>query len=421
MRKKPPKVNLTKLAKLDGKWQRFPVVWNANGSVKAEYVLVNDRPFHAPDGAYCLDWYENGKRLRLSVGTDASDAKQAKDDKEKELQGYIRPEAQSNGNGNQSAKTPLHEAIANFLEKADRDKRKKTFQAYRTALTAFQAVCSKVYVQDVDAMDLARFKTALENGGIKYAYLKSYKSEEIEEHGKIKIDQEMPAQGERSVYNKREIVTYLLKAHNVRRADGSPILQKNDREKPESDKHKAYSREDIEALFAACDDTEKTWFKFFLLTGMREQEVIFQTWDNIDFRNRLILVRDNLAFNYKLKTRKSRREIPMGESLSALLKTWKDNTCRDCALVFPTSGCRPKWDFLDCLKRVAKRAKVRDVTLHRFRATYATWAHRSGMDAKTIQDRLGHTDLETTQGYLSSAEGKEAIAKTNAFETYVGV
>lgn len=411
-----PKVNLTKMAKVNGKWQRYPVVLNSNGSVKPGYILLDGRPMSAPEGNYMLDWYENGKRVRLSVGQDASEALNAKQRKEAELahvaaggSGLVN----GNGNGNGTpSKTPLKDAIAKFLEAAKLEKSKKTHQAYRTALLAFQHSCHKIYVQDIEPMDLSRFKKMLEEGGIEYEY--------TDEKGN-KQKQTMKPQSERSVYNKREIVTYLLKANKVFREDGSPILKGVDREKPVSDKHKAYSREEIEAIFGACNETERTWFKFFLLTGMREQEVIFQTWDNIDFRNRVIHVRDNPAFNYKLKTKKSRRDIPMGESLSALLKAWKEKACKDCALVFPTSGCRPKLDFLDCLKRVAKKAKVKRVTLHKFRATYASWLHRSGTDARTIQELLGHTELETTQLYLSIAEGQEMKSKVNALETYAGV
>jgi hypothetical protein len=41
--------------------------------------------------------------------------------------------------------------------------------------------------------------------------------------------------------------------------------------------------------------------------------------------------------------------------------------------VFPTSGCNPKLDFLDCLKAVAERAELNkeDFWLHKFPSTFA--------------------------------------------------
>lgn len=57
-----PKVNLTKMAKVNGKWQRYPIVLNSNGSIKPGYILLDGRPMSAPEGNYMLDWYENGKK-----------------------------------------------------------------------------------------------------------------------------------------------------------------------------------------------------------------------------------------------------------------------------------------------------------------------------------------------------------------------
>ena len=64
----------------------------------------------------------------------------------------------------------------------------------------------------------------------------------------------------------------------------------------------------------------------------------------------------------------------------------------DCAFIFPTSGCKLKFDFLDCLKTVAKRAKLDadGFWLHKFRATFATRNLRANVDLRTVQLWLGH-------------------------------
>ena len=79
-------VTLLKQVKLDGAWKRYPVVLNRNGSIKANVVLMGEREVAAPDGNYILDWYENGKRMRKSVGKDAADAQVAKERKVAELE-----------------------------------------------------------------------------------------------------------------------------------------------------------------------------------------------------------------------------------------------------------------------------------------------------------------------------------------------
>ena len=67
-------VTLSGRSRLDGIWKRYPVVLNRNGSIKANVVLIGDKEVAASEGNYILDWYENGKRMRKSVGKDAADA-----------------------------------------------------------------------------------------------------------------------------------------------------------------------------------------------------------------------------------------------------------------------------------------------------------------------------------------------------------
>jgi integrase len=65
---------------------------------------------------------------------------------------------------------------------------------------------------------------------------------------------------------------------------------------------------------------------------------------------------------------------------------------------------------------VAKRAELAedDFWLHKFRATFATRALRSGVDLRTVQMWMGHTDLESTMRYLKPNRGKAVREKVNA-------
>ena len=44
-----------------------------------------------------------------------------------------------------------------------------------------------------------------------------------------------------------------------------------------------YSQAELDALFAHCDDLEKAVFATLLLTGLREQELCFLTWRDLNF------------------------------------------------------------------------------------------------------------------------------------------
>ena len=129
-------------------------------------------------------------------------------------------------------------------------------------------------------------------------------------------------------------------------------------------------------------------------------------WDDVNLGQREVHVRYKPEFSFNPKAYKA-REIPIPDSLAATLKVWKGERERRCGLLFPTKGCRPKNDFLDVCKAVAARAKLDPARfwLHKFRATFATNALRKGVDLRTVQKWLGHSDMESTMRYLKPNRG----------------
>lgn len=97
------------------------------------------------------------------------------------------------------------------------------------------------------------------------------------------------------------------------------------------------------------------------------------------------------------------------------LKAWKAKADKACNLVFPTKGCNPKLDFLDCLKAIAERAKLDedDFWLHKFRATFATRCLWAGVDLRTVQQWLGQSDMEPTIRCLKPSRSQHVRDKVN--------
>ena len=54
---------------------------------------------------------------------------------------------------------------------------------------------------------------------------------------------------------------------------------------------------------------------------------------------------------------------------------------------------------LHMLQRVLKRAGLERIRFHDLRHTFATLALQNGVDVKTVQEVLGHENLNTTQIY----------------------
>jgi len=110
------------------------------------------------------------------------------------------------------------------------------------------------------------------------------------------------------------------------------------------------------------------------MTGMREQEVMHTYWTDLNIASNTVRVSHKPDRGWRLKAYKE-REIAIAAKLGKSLKAWKAKSDKTCGLVFPTGGCKPKLDFLDCLKAIADRAKLdpEHFWLHKFRATFATW------------------------------------------------
>ena len=373
-------VNLTKRVQTSKGLRYCTVVLSANGRIKPDLVIVNGQQERHPEGAYYLEWRENGRRVRLSVGKDAQDAAARRQRKEAELHAVnsgvaIVPE---NGNGHRS----LAVAVSEFIEETRLTKKPKTLAAYTTALSYFTESCPKLYLHEIERRDLLKF----------IAFLREKKN-----------------QSPRSIYNKFENVISFLKAQGIR-----DLVGKSDRPRFTEEEPEIYDQAELDELFSACDAEERLWYEFFLMTGMREQEVMYVYWSDINFSAATVRVSHKPDRGWTPKAYKE-REIPIPAKLVTALKAHKANADKTCSLVFPTVGCRPKLDFLDCLKVVAERADLdkSNFWLHKFRATFATRCLWAGVDLRTVQQWLGHSDMESTMRYLKPARSKEVRNKVN--------
>jgi integrase/recombinase XerC len=199
-----------------------------------------------------------------------------------------------------------------------------------------------------------------------------------------------------------------LKAQGLR-----GIVQKNDWPKFVQEEPEVYEKDDLAKLFAACDPGERLLFEFYLMTGMREQEVIYTTWNDVSFTRQTVTVRWKPEYGWTPKNFKE-REIPIPEKLVKELKAAKAKA-KTCPLVFHTSGCLPKFDALHILKATAKRAGLNADAfwLHKFRSTFATWSLWAGVDLRTVQNWMGHVDMESTMRYLKPSRSQAVRDKVN--------
>jgi integrase len=157
-----------------------------------------------------------------------------------------------------------------------------------------------------------------------------------------------------------------------------------------------YSQDEIARILGACDEEDRAAFATLLLTGLREQELCFLTWDDVRLAKgrECVIVRAKPGFSPKDY---EEREIPIPAELAAMLLA----RARNSQWVFPRPDGSQETHLLRRLKRVAAAVRVENATLHKCRHTYATRLLENGADIVTVQRLLGHSDLDTTKRYLN--------------------
>jgi integrase/recombinase XerD len=379
------KANLTKYVATEAGLRYCPAVITPNGRIKQDIVLVNNKEERHPEGAYYLDWRAHGVRTRLSVGKNAVDAQTQCQRKTFELNAashgveVVQSAGQSNGHSN--GHRPLAAAVTEYLEETRLSKKTKTHRAYSTTLNYFQKCCSKPCLEDIARTDMLKFA----------AFLRDEKNH-----------------GPRTVHNRFLHVLVFLKAQGIR-----GLVSKNDWPRYTQEEPEVFEREELDTLFAACNAEERLWFEFFLMTGMREQEVVHCCWKDVSWAAAVVRVTHKPEYDWTPKAYKE-REIPVPTALVESLKAWKSKATAGCSLIFPAAG-RPKQNFLHELKAIAERSGLDKDSfwLHKFRATFATWSLWNGVDLRTVQSWLGHSDLESTLRYLKPSRSQATRDKVN--------
>ena len=379
-------VNITKRIDTPEGKRYCPVVIGPNGRIKPDWVMVNDRQEKHPEGAYYLDWNEDGKRRRMSVGNDAAAAYNSRARKQRELDAIATGLIVSNPIEDES-RLRIRSAVGDFLEEVQLTRQRKTWLGYRVSLGYFQESCEKCFLEDIERRDLLRFA----------AFLRDTKK-----------------LAPRTVHNKfADVLTFL-------QAQGMPkLIGKNDHPRFIEQEVDIYEDEELSQLHAVCSPYHSTLYDFFLMSGFREQEAMNVLWSNVRFHANVIEMRWKPQFNWTPKAYKE-REVPVPNELLDILETYRRSlpALRSSvqALVFSTASGRRDTHMLRALKRNANKAGLNpdDFWLHKFRATFATTHLQAGIDLRTVMTWMGQTNLESIIRYLKPARNRSVIEKVNS-------
>lgn len=143
-----------------------------------------------------------------------------------------------------------------------------------------------------------------------------------------------------------------------------------------------------------------------LNTGLRRQEILDLTWDDIDLENNLIHVSKSKG---STRGQQARRDIPINSALKPELVKWKRNNPR--SKLFPYNEIKTSW------KSALKRAGIKGVRFHDLRHTFASWLVMEGVDLTTVCRLMGHSTIEITMKYahLSPDHRRRAVELLGQF------
>ncbi|HET55572.1 MAG TPA: site-specific integrase [Ignavibacteria bacterium] len=157
-----------------------------------------------------------------------------------------------------------------------------------------------------------------------------------------------------------------------------------------------FTEAEYQTLKRVIDNEDiKDIVEFGLLTGVRQNDLINLTWQQIDFKNSSLIL-DNR--NSRTKSGKV-HSLPL--SISALRVLHKRELNKAGDLVFTSQGERFKQWYLCKRFReyITKAGLSPQLSFHSLRHTFASWLIQKGVPLYVVSKLLTHSDLRTTQIY----------------------
>lgn len=189
-----------------------------------------------------------------------------------------------------------------------------------------------------------------------------------------------------------------------------------------SAKREAATAEDESIIKNLSNDVPFGFFaKFLLFTGCRRGEALAITPQDIDFELKTVSINKTVEWignkpqiKPQPKTAAGKRQIPLPEILIDELKNRQKQN-----YIFQNQNCQLlKNSQIEKLWSDLKKETGIKCTPHQLRHSYATMLFDAGIDVKTAQSWLGHTDIKTTLDtytHLSELRQTQSINKWYEF------
>ncbi len=173
------------------------------------------------------------------------------------------------------------------------------------------------------------------------------------------------------------------------------------------------TKEEVDVLLSQPKPTnfkgarDRAMLELLYATGIRVSEIVALNLDNLDLY---------LGYLYLGDVNFDGRVIPIGKValnyIKIYIKDYREKLVKDDteeALFLNCNGNRlTRQGFWKIVKEYTKKCKInKKITPHTLRHSFAVHLLQNGADIKIVQEMLGHSDISTTQMYLSATENKE--------------
>ncbi|MCJ7822124.1 MAG: tyrosine-type recombinase/integrase [Armatimonadetes bacterium] len=168
------------------------------------------------------------------------------------------------------------------------------------------------------------------------------------------------------------------------------------------------SEEMAQKLIAAAGSPwTKAAVVLLLSTGIRRSEAVAITLDDLDLENRQLLIRGKGG---------KERVVPLTEQVVEAIQAYLPHRTKTESRHLFVSAWKGHPIHGRCINRMLKivieKAGLagQGITPHKLRHTFATHLIRNGVDVRTVQELLGHADIQTTARYLHSDTRTKQLA-----------
>ena len=175
---------------------------------------------------------------------------------------------------------------------------------------------------------------------------------------------------------------------------------------------RALSDDERKALLDACKKSTNDYIYpvvvLALSTGMRQGEIINLRWQDVDFKNELIVLHDT--------KNNERRSVPLTIFTLELLKKFSKVRRLDTDLLFPGKNPKKPFSIRAHWLAVIKEAEISDFRFHDLRHSAASYLAMNGATLTEISAILGHKTIQMVKRYshLSEQHAAKVVAKMNS-------